>query len=131
DHALTYATHSATKRLQAQLVSELGELPTRLARLRTLSRVWFELVVEEPGAMALLTRSSRAHPDSAAVELFRSLLHESLESLEPARTNRSEPAWEACAAFAAEGASLYALRGGARPEDLSEALSVLLVRLFL
>jgi AcrR family transcriptional regulator len=130
EHGLAYATQSFSKRLHQQLVLQMEGARSGIAKLRILSRAWFDLVESEPAAMSLLARARSTGPMSASAELFQSLLEHAVTEAGSRAAEPREHTCAACAAFAAEGASLYAMRGGGSPGELSEALSIFLTRVF-
>lgn len=130
EHALEHASHTWVKQLYEIMVSEVELARSPIARLRALSKAWFEQVEEQPAAISLLLRRPPDRAMSAAAELFRRLLQQALVPSAVGPALRSEPGWEVCAACAAEGASLVALRAAAPTSELEDALSVTLTRVF-
>lgn len=129
EHALDYAAQTHAKAMQERIVSALESARTPIAKLRALSRVWFDEIEKDPGRAALLLRPSEA-ARSVASNTFASLLEAALKqgrSITPA--NPEAPLID-YAAFAAAGGARALLTAGASRVELQEGLALLLTRVF-
>lgn len=142
EHALDYTTQTHAKALRERIMSEVETARTPIARLRELSRAWFDEVERDPAHTALLLRlggRSAAAPGAggrtagsrpAAAALFASLLT-SVLGRGPGRDPAShDVALLEYVAFAAEGGARSLLGQDASRTTLQEGLSTLLTRLF-
>ena len=129
EHGLAHATQTVSKLLYERTVSELEASRTPIARLRALSRLWFELLDSEPAPMALLSRPVSEGAMSEGVVLFQALLSRALLEKTPGAA-RADEATQLCAALAAVGASGAVRLGVAGRQEMQEALSLLMQRVF-
>lgn len=142
DHALDYAAQTHAKLIHERVVSAIESARTRIAKLRELSRAWFDELEKDPARAALLLRLPPPVPSSAgspASSVFASLLGVVLEegrSYGAASTHAGHPGADPdrglidYAAFAAEGGARSLLTGGAPRSALQEGLATLLTRVF-
>ena len=129
EHALDYAAQTHAKVLHERLMSAVETVRTPIAKLRELSRTWFDEVASDPAHAALLLRV-RANARSAAVELFVALLDAVLSRGRSYGSQNQDKLLIDYAAFAAEGGARCLLAQGAARSDLQESLATLLTRVF-
>lgn len=129
DHALDYAAQTHAKHMHERLATLLEAARTPIAKLRELSRAWFDELESDPAHAALLLRLP-AGAGSAAASVFRSLLGTVLKDGRSYGATTSDQVLIDCAASAAEGGARSLLARAALKTDLQEALSTLLTRVF-
>lgn len=130
EHGLAYAAQTCAKLGRERIMSELESARTPIAKLRKLARAWLEFAESEPAALLLLARRPANASGSDATALFQSLLQQVLNAGSQALALPSDRVLEACAASAAEGASLRLLAGEATRLELQAALELVLTRVF-
>lgn len=129
DHALDYAAQTHAKAIQERIATTLEAARTPIAKLRELSRAWFDAIERDPARAALLLRSP-AGARSAAVSTFASLLETSLKQGRSFAAATPNAPLIDYAAFAAEGGARAVLAWAAPRGELQEGLATLLTRVF-
>jgi len=129
DHALDYAAQTHAKQTHERLVEALETARTPIAKLRELSRAWFDELERDPAHAALLLRLP-ASAGSAAARVFKSLLGTVLTEGRSHGPTVSDGVLIDFAASAAEGGARDLLAGGTPKTELQEGLSTLLTRVF-
>lgn len=129
DHALDYAAQTHAKQTHEQLLKLLEAARTPIAKLRELSRAWFDEFERDPAQGALLLRLPSGS-GSAAASVFKSLLGTVLTEGRSYGATASDLVLVDYAAFAAEGGARELLARGAPKSELQEGLSTVLTRVF-
>ncbi len=136
EHALGYASQAYSKQIYEQLVSDLEQARTTIAKLRFLTHAWLAQAHSAPAAMSLLLRPPAPDADSplcVAETLFTMLLRRAL-CAHPRLATRPDTSRELCAAFAATGSCRVVLHLGeptlAPADALAESLETLLTQAF-
>lgn len=129
DHALDYAAQTHAKLVHERLLSVVEAARTPIAKLRELSRGWFEEIDRDPGHAALLLRQPVAGR-SAALEMFAALLATVLKQGRSYGTPALDGTLIDYAAFAAEGGARSLLAQRDLKTELQEGLGTLLTRVF-
>ncbi|HEU5072925.1 MAG TPA: TetR/AcrR family transcriptional regulator [Polyangiaceae bacterium] len=136
EHALDYAAQTHAKALRERIMSELENARTPIAKLRELSRAWFDEVERDPAQTALLLRATAgtgartAGSRSAAAAVFASVLADLLQQARSHDPASHDLTLIDYVAFAAEGGVRSLLGQGAPRPTLQEGLSTLLTRSF-
>lgn len=132
DHALDYAAQTHAKAMHERIGSALDAARTPIAKLRELSRAWFDELERDPARAALLLRLPEG-TRSAAVSTFTTLLEAALRQGRSLAAANLDTALIDYAAFAAEGGARALLAPGALAlprAALQEGLATLLTRVF-
>src|SRR6188508_1265718 len=120
EHALDFAAQSHAKLLRERIMNGVDGARTPIAKLRELSRAWFNAVEADPAKAALLLRPA-ADARSAGASLFGSVLTAIVKEAQSYAATNPDPLLIDYAAFAAEGGARLLLAGGAQRE-LQEGL---------
>jgi len=129
EHAIDFAAQSYAKLVQERIVSAVATARTPIAKLRELSRAWFDVVQADPANAALLLRPG-ADSRSAGARMFGSLLATIVKDARSTGAAHPDPVLVDCAAFAAEGGARLILAGGAQSDRVQEGLGTVLTHLF-
>jgi AcrR family transcriptional regulator len=129
EHALDVAAQSRAKLVRERIVNAVDQARTPIAKLRELSRAWFNEVQADPANAALLLRRG-SDARSVGASMFGALLAAIVKAAQTYGAANVDPLLIEYAAFAAEGGARLLLVAGAENERAQEGLGTVLTRLF-